>query len=390
LLKKNIICVVTGSRAEYFLLKNLIKEIDHSTILKLQLIVTGMHLSQEFGYTFDEIEKDGFTVDKKIETILSSDTRVGTSKSVGLGIISFSEAFNELKPDLVVLLGDRFEIFAAASSALICQVPIAHLYGGEVTHGSIDDMLRNAITKMSNLHFVSTKTYKNRVIQMGEDPNNVHNVGALGVESISNTKLLSIKTLEKNIKFKFSRKNILVAYHPETSGSVDVKKDFQIILNVISSLENVSVVFTSSNADPGGRLINQMTENFILKYKNKNFINFSTLGHELFFSTVNIVDLVMGNSSSGIIEVPYLNTPTINIGNRQIGRVRCSSIIDCRCNQDEIETLLDKILNKKHYLASNLQKLPYGTGATTKNILKVLKTFSPQKHLSKTFNDIEY
>ena len=225
---------------------------------------------------------------------------------------------------------------------------------------------------------------------MGEDPNNVHNVGALGVESISNTKLLPIKTLEKNIKFKFSRKNILVAYHPETSGSVDVKKDFQIILNVISSLENVSVVFTSSNADPGGRLINQMTENFILKYKNKNFINFSTLGHELFFSTVNIVDLVMGNSSSGIIEVPYLNTPTINIGNRQIGRVRCSSIIDCRCNQDELETLLDKILNKKNYLVSNLQKLPYGTGSTTKNILKVLKTFSPQNHLSKTFNDIEY
>ena len=198
MLKKNKICVVTGSRAEYFLLKNLIKKIKYSKVLKLQLIVTGMHLSKEFGYTYDEIVKDGFTVDKKIENILSSDTRVGTTKSIGLGIISFGEAFNELKPDLLLILGDRFEIFAAASSALICQVPIAHLYGGEVTQGSIDDMLRNAITKMSNLHFVSTKTYKNRVIQMGEDSNNVYNVGALGVESILNTKLLPVKILEKN------------------------------------------------------------------------------------------------------------------------------------------------------------------------------------------------
>ena len=379
------ICVVTGSRAEYFLLKLLMNEINNSDFFELQLIVTGMHMSPEFGFTYSDILADGFKVNKKIETIISSDTKVGTIKSVGLGLLSFGEAFQELNPDLVLMLGDRFEIFAAASAAMISSIPIAHLYGGEHTEGSIDDMLRNAITKMSNIHFVSTETYRNRIIQMGENSEHVHTVGALGIDSIKKVKLLSKKQVENRLNFSFRKKNILIAYHPETSGDINIKKNFNVLLDVISSLDDTSVIFTSSNADAGGRVINKMINDFVSS-NSKIHIHTPSLGHQLFFSTIKYVDIVIGNSSSGIIEVPSLLTPTINIGTRQKGRILPLSVQNCDYSYNQIKCLINNIYNEEKQ--DKNYDTPYGDGQATKKIMEVLEKFNAKQHLSKSFFDI--
>jgi len=360
-------------------------EINNSDFFELQLIVTGMHMSPEFGFTYNDILADGFKVNKKIETIISSDTKVGTIKSVGLGLISFGEAFQELNPDLVLMLGDRFEIFAAASAAMISGIPIAHLYGGEHTEGSIDDMLRNAITKMSNIHFASTEIYRNRIIQMGENSEHVHTVGALGIDSINKVKLLTKKQVENRLNFSFRKKNILIAYHPETSGEINIKKNFNILLDVISSLDETSVIFTSSNADAGGRVINKMINDFISS-NSKIHIHMPSLGHQLFFSTIKYVDIVIGNSSSGIIEVPSLLTPTINIGTRQKGRILPLSVQSCDYSYNKIKCLINNIYNEKKQ--NKNYDTPYGDGQATKKIMEVLEKFNAKQHLSKSFFDI--
>jgi len=258
------ICVVTGTRAEYGLLFWLMKEIEKDDDLELQVVVTGMHLSPEFGLTYKEIEKK-FKIDKKIEMLLSSDTAVGISKSMGLAQISFAEAYEELRPDILVVLGDRYEIFSAASAAMIARIPIAHLHGGETTEGSFDEPIRHSITKMSHVHFTATEEYKNRVIQLGEHPRTVFNVGGLGIENIKRLKLLNKEEFEKSINFKLNQKNILVTFHSVTLESDTTREQFQALLDAVDWLEDTHIIFTKANSDTDGRIINQMIDKYVAK-----------------------------------------------------------------------------------------------------------------------------
>ena len=311
-MSKRRICVVTGTRAEYGLLYWLMKEIEYDKNLELQLIVTGMHLSPEFGLTYKEVEKD-FKINKKIEMLLSSDTNIGISKSMGLAQISFSEAYEELKPDIVVVLGDRYEIFSATSTAMIARLPIAHLHGGETTEGAFDEAIRHSITKMSHLHFTATNEYKNRVIQLGENPNRVYNVGGMGIENIKRLKLLSKEEFEKSIDFKLNKKNILVTFHPVTLEKSTAKQQFQELLNAIDKLEDTNIIFTKANSDTDGRVINSMIDEYVNKNSLKS-VCFTSLGQLRYLSALQYIDAMVGNSSSGLGEAPSFKIGTINIG----------------------------------------------------------------------------
>ena len=325
---KRKICVVTGSRAEYGLLKPLMEEIKRDGGLKLQLIVTGMHLSPEFGLTYREVEKDGFVVDEKIEIILSSDTPVGISKSMGLAMIGFVEAYERLRPGLIVILGDRFEIFSVASAALISRIPIAHMCGGEITEGVFDDAMRHSITKMSHLHFASTEEYRRRVIQLGESPDRVFNVGAVSLDNIKRLDFLSKKELEKELNFIFNRHNLLITFHPVTLENNTSKKQFQNLLAVLDELKDTNLIFTKANADTGGRVINKIIDEYVSKNSHKA-IAFISMGQLKYLSTMKFVDAVVGNSSSGIVEAPAFKIATVNIGDMQKGRMRAEIVINC-------------------------------------------------------------
>jgi len=293
--KMRKICVITGTRAEYGLLYWLMKEIEDDQELELQLVVTGMHLSPEFGLTYKEIEKD-FLIDKKIEMLLSSDTSVGISKSMGLAQISFAEAYSDLKPDLVVVLGDRFEIFSAVSAAMIAKIPVAHLHGGEATEGLIDEPIRHSITKMSHLHFTSTEEYQNRVIQLGEQPSRVFNVGGLGIDNIKKLDLLSKPDFEKAINFTLGEKNILVTFHPVTLENSTAKIQFQALLDSISEMQNTKIIFTKANSDTDGRVINNMIDNYVAKHNNT--VAFASMGQLKYLSALQFMDAVVGNSQA--------------------------------------------------------------------------------------------
>ncbi len=307
---KRKICIVTGTRAEYGLLYWLMKEIEKDRDLELQLIATGMHLSPEFGLTYKEVEKD-FKIDKKIEILLSSDTAIGVSKSMGLAQISFTEAYEELKPDILVVLGDRYEIFSAVASAMIGNIPIAHLHGGETTEGAFDESIRHSITKMSHLHFTATDEYKNRVIQLGEHPSRVFNVGGLGIDNIKKLKLLSKDEFEASIDFKLNKKNILVTFHPVTLENSTAKEQFQILLDVVDELEDTHIIFTKANSDTDGRVINNMIDEYV-KNHNDKAVCFTSLGQLRYLSALQYVDAMVGNSSSGLAEAPSFKIGTIN------------------------------------------------------------------------------
>ena len=284
---KRKVCVVTGTRAEYGLLYWLLKEIEADKELQLQVIVTGMHLSPEFGLTYKEIEKE-FNINKKIEMLLSSDTSVGISKSMGLAQISFAESYDELKPDIVIVLGDRYEIFSAISAAMIARIPIAHIHGGEKTEGAFDESIRHCITKMSHLHFAATEEYKNRVIQLGEDPSRVFNVGGMGIENIKRLELLNKKEFEKSIEFKLNSKNILVTFHPVTLENSTAKEQFKELLDVIDELEDTNIIFTKANSDTDGRVINKMIDEYVTKNFHKS-VQFTSLGQLRYLSALQYV-----------------------------------------------------------------------------------------------------
>jgi len=381
------ICVITGTRAEYGLLYWLIKAINEDKYLKLQLIVTGMHLSPEFGLTYKEIEKE-FRINKKIEILLSSDTCVAISKSMGLALISFSEAFEELNPDIVVVLGDRYETFSATSAAMIAKIPIAHIHGGETTQGAFDESIRHSITKMSHLHFTATNEYKNRVIQLGEHPNRVFNVGGMGIENIKRLKLLSLKEFEKAIDFKLNKKNILVTFHPVTLENNTAKEQFQELLNAINELKDTNIIFTKANSDINGRVINQMIEEYVDNNMHKSLC-FASLGQVRYLSALQFVDVVLGNSSSGIIEVPSFKIGTINIGDRQEGRVKASSIIDCKPNKNSILKAFDKLYSKEFQEALKITINPYGNTCASEKIIEVLKNVDLENILKKSFYDLK-
>lgn len=381
------ICVITGTRAEYGLLYWLMKGIEADKRLELQLIVTGMHLSPEFGLTYKEIEKE-FKIDKKIEILLSSDTPIGISKSMGLAQISFAEAYDELKPDLVVVLGDRYEIFSAASAATIARIPIAHFHGGETTEGAYDEAMRHSITKMSHLHFVATEEYRKRVIQLGEEPQRVFNVGGLGIENIKRLKLLSKEAFEKAIDFKLAQKNILVTFHPVTLENATAQEQFQELLSAIDELKETHIILTKANSDTDGRVINQMIDEYVSKNSHKA-IGFTSLGQLRYLSALQYIDAVVGNSSSGLLEAPSFKIGTINIGDRQKGRIKASSVIDCEPTKQSLKEAFDKLYSSVFHESLKGVKNPYGEGSASQIILETLINIDLKHILKKKFYDIK-
>ena len=382
------ICVISGTRSEYGLLYWVMKSIEKQPELNLQLIVTGMHLSSEFGLTYKQIEQDGFVIDKKLEILVSSDTSVGISKSMGLGMITFSEAFNELKPDIVLVLGDRFEIFSAVSAAMIARIPIAHCHGGEATEGLIDESIRHSITKMSHIHFCSTNDYKKRIIQLGESPKSVQNVGALGIENINKLTLLSKKNFEDSISFKLDKElNFLVTFHPVTLENSTASEQVSQLLESLDSINNCKIIFTKSNSDTDGRIINDMIEEYVLKNPEKS-VCFSSLGQLRYLSALQYVDCVIGNSSSGLIEVPSFKKATVNIGDRQRGRIMGESVIQCLPKKNEIIKAIKKAIStsfKNSVLLNSTN--PYGEGNSSELIVNTLRNIELTNILKKRFHD---
>ena len=385
---KKKICIVTGSRAEYGLLYWLLKEIEASQDFELQLIVTGMHLSAEFGLTYKEIEKD-FKTNKKIDIDLTLDTSLGISRSMSIAQISFAKAYNKLNPDIIILLGDRYEIFSAASAAMISKLPIAHIHGGEISEGSLDDCMRHCISKMSHLHFAATEEYRTRLIQLGENPSRVFNVGGLGIENIKRFQLLNKSEFEKSIHFKLNKKNILITFHPVTLENNTSKLHFKELLKAINDLDDTSIIFTKTNSDLNGKVINQMIDQYTKKYPKKS-IAFSSLGQLRYLSAMQFVDAVVGNSSSGLIEASSFKIATINIGDRQKGRIKAKSVIDCLPKKNNIKNSFKKIYSKDFQKLLNNVKNPYDNGFSSKKIIKVLKNIKIENLLKKNFYNIDF
>ena len=382
------ICVVTGTRAEYGLLYWLMKEIDSDSELELQIIVTGMHLSPEFGLTYKVIEQD-FNINKKIEMLLSSDTPVGISKSIGLAQISFSEAYDELKPDLVILLGDRYEIFAAATAAMVARIPIAHLHGGETTEGAFDEAIRHSITKMSHLHFTATDEYRRRVVQLGEAPERVFNVGGLGIENIKRLNLMSKEEFENSINFKLNNKNLLVTFHPVTLEESTTEQQFTQLLSALDTLINTHIIFTKANSDTDGRIINKLIDDYVNSNPSKS-VAFASLGQLRFLSALQYVDGVVGNSSSGLAEAPSVKIGTINIGDRQKGRIKASSVIDAEPDYQSILKAIEHLYSDSFKETLITTKNPYGEGSASSEIIQIIKNTSLKHILKKSFFDLPY
>lgn len=383
------ICVITATRAEYGLLKCLLEDIHSDSDLDLQLIVTGSHLSTEFGYTVKDIENDGFPIAKKIEILLSSDSPIGISKSMGLAQISFAEAYHELMPDIVVVLGDRYELIPVVSAANIARIPVAHLNGGELTEGAIDEIFRHAITKLSSLHFTAIAPYAERVIQMGEQPSRVFNVGEAGLDNLRRMKFLGRQELEEFLGKPFMRHNLLVTYHPETCESPDViGQTFSQLLEVLDRREQTLLIFTHANADVGGRIINQMIVDYVSRHPDKA-VQFQSLGQQRYLSTLQFVDAVVGNSSSGIVEAPSFKIGTINIGNRQKGRIRSSSVIDVDMEQGSIEAGFQKLYSAEFQAMLPGVINPYGQGDSSIRIKNILKTVDLEQLKTKPFHDLD-
>ncbi len=382
------ICIFTGTRAEYGLLKPLMDEIRKDRSLKLQVLVSGMHLSSEFGQTYKEIEKDGFVIDAKVNMFLDADTPTGINKSIGFGVAGTSEALERLKPDILVILGDRFEAFAAATAALVLRIPIAHLYGGEATYGLIDEAMRHSMTKMSQLHFTATEQSYRRVIQLGESPERVFDAGMLGLDNIRLMKLLERRELEEQLKFKLGKYNLLVTFHPVTLEKNTAAQQFGNLLRVLDELKEAHVIFTYANADTEGRIINDMIDAYVRKNP-KKAAGFKSLGQLRYLSVMRLVDAVVGNSSSGIIEAPSFKIATVNIGDRQAGRVRTQSIIDCGSRKEDIRKALRKAFSAEFRKRLKGVKNPYGDGHAAERIVRVLKK-SDIKDVKKRFFDLPF
>jgi GDP/UDP-N,N'-diacetylbacillosamine 2-epimerase (hydrolysing) len=384
---KRKICVVTGSRAEYGLLRWIMQGIKDEPSLSLQVIATGMHLSPEFGLTYREIENDGFRIDRKVESLLSSDTAAGITKSIGVGMIGFADALNELQPDMLVMLGDRFELLAAATAALVARIPIAHVHGGETTAGAFDEAIRHSITKMSHLHFVAAEEYRQRVIQLGENPEKVFMVGGVGIDNIQRLQLLDRNALEEELSFKFSSKNLLVTFHPVTLEHATAPRQMEELLKALAELPDTQIIFTSPNADTDGRALTPMIQNFVAQHDNS--VMFKSLGQLRYLSCLQYVDAVVGNSSSGLLEAPTFKKGTINIGGRQVGRLRAASIIDCEPTREAISAALDRLYSAEFQQSLVKVKNPYGEGGASRKIVQELARVSLEGLVKKTFFDLK-
>lgn len=379
------ICFVTGSRADYGLLSNLIKLFKSDKKSKVQIIVTGAHLSNHHGLTYRELINDNLEINKKINLNIRKRKNEDISNEISTGIKEFSKTFKNLKPDLIVILGDRYEIFSAACSAFINQIPICHLHGGELTRGSMDDTFRHAITKMSQFHFVSNKKYAKRVMQLGEDPKKIFVVGGFGVDLINNIDLLNKKTLEKKLKIKFGKKNFLVTYHPETNVGANNRKNFTEILNALKKIKSTNIIFTRANADKEGKIINSMIDSFVKKNKKNRYV-FKSMGYKNYLSTLKYIDLNIGNSSSGLLEVPTFRKFTINVGDRQKDRLKALSVIDVKPKSNLIIKNVKKLYNKK--LPKKLIN-PYGKGGASKKTFKIIKKLNLKNCITNQFFDLK-
>ncbi len=380
------ICVVTGSRAEYGLLRWVMQGIKDDPELTLQIIATGMHLSPEFGLTYKQIEQDGFQINRKVEMLTSSDTEVGIAKSMGLGLIGFADALYELHPDLIVVLGDRYEIFAAVSAALVARIPVAHLHGGETTVGAFDEALRHSITKMSHLHFVAAETYYQRVIQLGEQSDRVFLVGGLGVDAIKQLQLLDRAALEVSLDFKLGKKNLLVTFHPVTLEKVTAKKQMEALLAALAELNDTHLIFTLPNSDTDSRVMIKMVEQFVKQ--RPNAIAYKSLGQLRYLSCIKHVDGVVGNSSSGLVEVPSFKKGTINIGDRQRGRLQAKSVINCEPTRGSIDIALNKLYSDDFQSSLHEVVNPYGEGGASKKVVDAIKRHPLDKCIKKIFYDL--
>ena len=378
--------MITGTRAEYGLLRWVMQGIKDDAEMTLQIIATGMHLSPEFGLTYREIEKDGFQIDRKVEMLTSSDTSVGIAKSMGLGMIGFADALNELKPDLIVVLGDRFEIFSAVSAALVARIPVAHLHGGETTEGAFDEALRHSITKMSHLHFVAAQEYRQRVIQLGEKPDRVFLVGGLGIDNIKRLKLLDRAALEASIDFKLGRKSLLITFHPVTLENSTATAQMAELLEVLAGLTDTQLIFTMPNADNDGRSLIKMVQQFVAQHPNARA--YTSLGQLRYLSCVAQVDGVIGNSSSGLTEVPSFKKGTINIGDRQRGRLRATSVINCVPTRQSIETALKELYGEVFQSTLSQVQNPYGDGGASEQVVQTIKHCVLEGIAKKSFCDL--
>ena len=380
------VCVITGTRAEYGLLYWTLKALQKEPTIHLQICVTGMHLSPEFGLTYQQIETDGFTIDYKVETLLSSDTGTAIAKSIGLGTIGFADAFQHLQPDIVLVVGDRFEILAAATAALATRIPVAHCHGGELTFGAIDDAIRHAITKMSHLHFVSTSQYEKRILQLGEEKERVIIVGALGLENIKQ-QLISKEAFEEKIGRSLADQNFIITYHPETLSGRSVKEQMNALFESLDQFPNAFLIFTQPNADHQGRLINQKIMAYVLANKERA-VFFPTLGAKAYLTALSLVDLVIGNSSSGIIEAPSFKTPTINIGDRQKGRIQASTVLNTPSEAKAIKNAIKQGLEMIQDKSVLKSKNPYEGNQPSRLILNSLLSTPLDNLLFKTFSDV--
>lgn len=382
--------IMTGTRAEYGLLKSLMQEINKDNDLELYLIVSGMHLSPEFGMTYQEIEEDGFEINAKVEMLLSSDSPAGISKSIGLGVIGFADEFQRADLDMLILLGDRYEALSAAICAMVMRIPIAHLHGGELTEGAIDEGIRHSITKMSYLHFTSTEQYRNRVIQLGENPERVFYVGALGVENIKKINLMTKEELEKSIHFEIDENTVVVTYHPVTLENNTVEEQFLNLLKVLDRNPKIRMIFTKANADTNGRIVNELIDKYAAQ-NSERACAFMSLGQKRYLSALKYCRIVIGNSSSGIIEAPSFGKPIINIGDRQKGRICADSVINCGYTQQEIQQAMETALTEEFENKARNCRNPYEKENTAANIISVIKDYllNDKIKLKKGFYDIK-
>jgi UDP-N-acetyl-D-glucosamine 2-epimerase, UDP-hydrolysing len=382
------ICVVTGTRAEYGLLRWVMEGIRSEAGLELQVIATGMHLSPEFGFTYREIERDGIRIDRKVEMLLSADTPTGIAKSMGVGLIGMGEALEQLRPDLLLVLGDRFEIFAAVAASLVARIPVAHLHGGERTEGAFDEAIRHSITKMSHLHFVAAEEYRRRVIQMGEDPANVFLVGGFGIDGIRRLPLLDRTTLEKSLGFELGQRSLLVTFHPVTLEHSTAAQQLDELLAALAPLTDTRLVFTMPNADTDGRLLMDMIERFSSQHSNAHV--FTSMGQLNYLSCMQHVDGVVGNSSSGLAEAPTFRVGTINIGDRQRGRLKAGSVIECDPEREAIAEAVRKLYSPEFKSFLSTVRNPYGDGGASERTVQVVREYPLESLIKKSFHDLAY
>lgn len=382
---KRKICIVSATRAEWYLLRNLCREIQNDKDLSLQIIATGAHLSPEFGLTYKEIEKE-FKITKKIPILLANDDKISLCKSMSLAFSAFSDAFEDLKPDMVVILGDRYEMLSVASVCLLMHIPLVHLCGGELTLGAIDDSIRHSISKMSHLHFVSHEIYKKRLLQLGEEEKRVFNIGSLASTIIKNMNFLNKKDLEKALEMKLDKELYLITYHPLTLNVKNTQKEIKTLLKKLDTLKNASLIFTKANADENGLLINEILQNYCQKNSHKAKL-FDNLGSQKYLSLMKIAKVMIGNSSSGISESPFFKTPCINIGDRQKGRLRTQNIIDCEIN--DLDQAFEKLESKEFKQILKNFKNPYDNDKNPNKFIKTcLKNVNLDTILHKNFIDL--